>query len=123
MPDPKANASLSVKVEAIEPVLAVKEQGTLINNMISTDDKKGAGAKITLKAGKASTIKAAGEINVKVDLSAKAKPKIRASKTTFEIKRVKLPGKLIKMKDLISQPFKDPIHDVKEIPRFDIYKK
>jgi hypothetical protein len=35
---------------------------------------------------------------------------------------VQLPAKIIKVKELISFSTKDPIHDVKEMPRFEIYK-
>ena len=38
-------------------------------------------------------------------------------------KEVSLPGKILKMKELISLPCKDPIHEVKEMPKFEIYKR
>ena len=64
------------------------------------------------------------EINVNIGQNAgKGKLKIRPSlKGNTKPKEVKLPSKLIKMKDMISLKYSDPIHDVKEIPRFDIYK-
>ena len=57
--------------------------------------------------------------------SGKSKPKPRQSGKDLShaiVKEVKLPGKIFKMKDLISLQYNDPIHDVIEIPRFEIYK-
>ena len=62
------------------------------------------------------------EINVNISgTSGKNKIKNRPSLSSNKPKEVKLPTKLIKMKDMISLKYNEPIHDVKEIPRFDIY--
>ena len=59
-------------------------------------------------------------LNISANL-AKTKIKNRPSLTNVKPKEVKLPAKLIKMKDMISLKYSEPIHDVKEIPKFDIY--
>ena len=60
-------------------------------------------------------------LNVSGNLG-KSNTKNRPSLVNVKPKEVKLPAKLIKMKDMISLKYNEPIHDVKEIPRFDIYK-
>jgi hypothetical protein len=142
VPDSKASASLSVKVEATEPSISISagdKKGTaLLNNLISADDKKNINVKVS-KEGKKGEVLKAGKPKVDINISGglkveapklkgslnitasgKTKPKIKSSHT--KVKEVQLPAKIIKMKDLISQQFKDPIHDVKEIPRFEVYR-
>ena len=113
---------MSVKVEATEPSISIsnksKEGTALVNNLISSDDKKKgvdkkASKKDVLKAGKKLS-KADINIQGKVEVKAKLKPKLS--------KEIQLPLKAIKMKELISQKYKDPITEIKEIPRFHIYK-
>ena len=74
------------------------------------------------KAGKISrkSSKSENSLNISGN-SAYNKIKGRQSITNIKPKEVKLPSKLIKMKDMISLKYNEPIHDVKEIPRFDIY--
>jgi hypothetical protein len=137
LPDPKASASLSVKAEATEsPVsfggVSADVHGTaLLNNLISTDDKKGgkdkSGKKEVLKAGKKSSkgLNLGVSAHANVDVG-KGKLSVRPSiKDTAhaKAKEVSLPGKILKMKELISLPCKDPIHEVKEMPKFEIYKR
>ena len=89
--------------------------------MISVEDKKGD----VLKSGKVKLSKP--EIKVGIGMEAKVEdPKLKVSIGKIRIKPgkakvVKLPGKIIKMKDLISLQYKDPIHDVAEIPKFGLY--
>ena len=118
----------------------------LLNNLISSEDKNKPEIKVGGKISKKIEVKPpkvappklsqkdlhvgiglhgkAADPKLKISVgttSGKTKPKIKASQP--KVKDVKLPAKIIKMKDLISQQYKDPIHDVKEIPRFEIYKK
>jgi hypothetical protein len=133
---PNASASFSVKVEATDPPISTGEinigGGTSLNNLISGEDVIVTGK---LKAGKKLS---KGNINVfiKVDSpkakdsnsgpSGNAKFKSRLSGKDLShakvTKEVQIPGKIIKMKELISLSCKDPIYDVKEMPRFEIYK-
>lgn len=148
LPDPKSSASLSVKVEATQPSISLADASAggsaLLNNLISSDDKKKGTGKLkstknALKSGKPQPKMSKPDIHVGIHAkvedpkvrvsvsgaSGKSKPKPRQSGKDLshaKVKEVQLPGKIIKMKDLISLPYKDPIHDVKEIPRFEIYK-
>ena len=114
------------------------------NTLISSDDKKKAAAGGKLKSGKKELKpKALGKLSkpeihfsaslhgkiedpkARISVSGptvKGKIKAKMSGKDIKVKEVQLPGKIIKMKDLISLPCKDPIHDVKEIPRFEIYR-
>ena len=136
LPDPNASASFSVKVEATDPPISTGEinigGGASLNNLISAEDVKVTGK---LKAGKKLS-KGIVNVSIKVDApkakvsisgpSGNAKFKSRLSGKDLShakvSKEVQLPGKIIKMKELISLSCKDPIHDVKEMPRFEIYK-
>jgi hypothetical protein len=131
LPDPKASASLSVKAEATEPPVSFGDvsadvHGTaLLNNLISADDKKD-GKKNVLKAGKKpKDVNVGISASVNVDLGlGKSGERISVKDTSHaKAKPVSLPGKILKMKELISLPYKDPIHEVKEMPKFEIYKR
>ena len=137
LPDPKASASLSVKAEATEPpvsfgdVSADVHGGALLNNLISADDKKGekdkSGKKEVLKAGK----KPGKDVNLGLSASVNvglgkgtSGERVSVKDTSHaKAKPVSLPGKILKMKELISLSYKDPIHEVKEMPKFEIYKR
>ena len=95
-----------------------------INISASTEEKKLAGDK-GIKSGKVVKKLSKAEINqINLNVSGNfgKNKKGRPSLTGIKPKEVKLPAKLIKMKDMISLKYNDPIHDVKEVPRFDIYR-
>ena len=95
-----------------------------INVSTTTEEKKLAGDK-GIKSGKVVKKLSKAEINqINLNVSGNfgKNKKGRPSLTGIKPKEVKLPSKLIKMKDMISLKYNDPIHDVKEVPRFDIYR-
>ena len=100
----------------------------LLNNLISGDDKKDGkdkSGKNILKAGKKSSkgVNLGISPHANVDLG-KSGPRPSVKDTSHaKAKEVSLPGKILKMKELISLPCKDPIHEVKEMPKFEIYKR
>ena len=99
-----------------------------MNNLISSKDGKDKG-KVVLKSGKPKGKQNKANINVGANISisgpsGETKPTPSTKDLTHSKgKKVELPAKILKMKDLISQPFKEPIHEVKEIPKFEIYKR
>ena len=139
---------MSVKVKANGPSISLEDKSSggsaLLNNSISSDDKKKDTEKLkssknSLKSGKPQPRLSKPDIQIGIHAkiedpkvrvsvsgaSGKSKPKPRQSGKDLshaKVKEVQLPGTIIKMKDLISLPYKDLIHDVKEIPKFEIYK-
>ena len=93
----------------------VPSEGKKITEKVNKSGKKGETEKLSKRVSKVEN-----NINIGGN-TAKNKFKQRPSLTQIKPKEVKLPAKLIKMKDIISQKYQDPIHDVKEIPRCDIY--
>ena len=86
------------------------------------------GKKEVLKSGKKPTkdvnLGVSANVNVNVDLKGKSGERVSVKDTSHaKAKAVALPGKILKMKELISLPCKDPIHEVKEMPKFEIYKR
>ena len=98
----------------IAPLSERKDSGA---NKSLRGSKKFESGRLSKKLSKAEI----NNLNVSGNLG-KSNTKNRPSLVNVKPKEVKLPAKLIKMKDMISLKYNEPIHDVKEIPRFDIYK-
>ena len=88
------------------------------------------GAKVDVKMPKMSVTGEIMKAGMKIEtpkLSVSG-PKIsvevpKDTSTYYKKEKCNYPTKVVKMKDYISQDFKAPIYDVKEVPRFGIYKK
>ena len=126
----KEELTSSTKTKEIKPNIQVTDTKRLskITMTPSSDDKK-SGMDKSLRGSKKldsarlskKLSKDINNLNISANLG-KGKNKNRPSLVNIKPKEVKLPAKLIKMKDMISLKYNEPIHDVKEIPRFDIYK-